>query len=216
MSRLESDLLNYNSKYIVDGVLKNKLGIKNQDELDKAERMITSYKLAKLYLEPINSKFDVEHYLSIHKFLFEDIYSFAGEIRNENISKNIPFCLPNFIYPELDRTLKEARSKVSTITNREELLVFITRLYSDLDIIHPFREGNGRSLREFIRQFISYICNKNNLEEYELDYSLIEDRNTYISAITKADAYLDYSELLNLFDSILVIKNKDKDYSQKM
>lgn len=216
MSRLESDLLNYNSKYIIDGVLKNKLGIKNQDELDKAERMITSYKLARLYLEPIDGNFDVEHYLSIHKFLFEDIYSFAGLIRDESIAKSFPFCLPNFIYPELDKTLKEARNKVSTITNREELLVFITRLYSDLDIIHPFREGNGRSLREFIRQFISYICNKNNLEEYELDYSLIEDRNTYISAITKADAYLDYTELLNLFDSILIIKNKDKDYSQKM
>lgn len=216
MSRLESDLLNYNSKYTIDGVLINKLGIKNQDELDKAERMITSYKLARLYLEPIDGKFDVEHYLSIHKFLFEDIYSFAGEIRNENIKKSFPFCLPNFIYPELDKTLKEARSKVSTITNREELLVFITRFYSDLDVIHPFREGNGRSLREFIRQFISYICTKNDLDEYELDYSLIESREQYISAITKADAYLDYSELLNLFDSILVIKKKDKDYSQKM
>ena len=215
MSRLESDLLNYDSKYLKNGVLINKLDLEEEQALNKAERMITSYKLAKLYLNPGKQTFDVNHYLSIHKFLFEDIYSFAGKIRDENISKQIPFCLPNFIYSELDRVLKTAFTKVSSIKSREELLVFITELYSDLDIIHPFREGNGRTEREFIRQFIDYICMINNLEPYYLDYSAIKSRDDYIKAIIKADAFLDYKDLLMLFDSILIVKAKQEVLEEK-
>lgn len=183
--------------------------------LDKAERMITSYKLAKLYLEPGSQTFDVNHYLSIHKFLFEDIYSFAGEIRNENITKGIPFCLPNFIYENLHDTLRKANGKVKTIDSRDKLLIFITELFSDLNIIHPFREGNGRCEREFIRQFMDYICKTNNLEAYYLDYSLIEDNNSYLNAVIKAAANLDYSDLLMLFDSILIIKPEEKEITEE-
>lgn len=215
MSRLENDLLNYNSKYLKKGVLINKLGLEDANLLDKAERMITSYKLAKLYLEPGSQTFDINHYLSIHKFLFEDIYPFAGEIRNENISKDIPFCLPNFIYSELDRVLKIALTKVNGINSREKLLTFITELYSDLDIIHPFREGNGRTEREFIRQFMDYICKINNLEPYYLDYSAIQNREKYIKAVIKADALLDYRDLLMLFDSILIIKPEEKEIDEE-
>lgn len=217
MSRLESDLLNYSSKYLSNGVLINKLGLETEEELNKAERMITSYKLAKLYINPGKQTFDVNHYLAIHKFLFEDIYYFAGEIRSENIAKRIPFCLPNFIYQELDRVLSNALKKVNTIDTRDKLLVFITELYSELDIIHPFREGNGRCEREFIRQFIDYICKKNNLKSYNLDYSAIVNREDYINAVVKADATLDYSDLLTLFDSVLVENKKMEvlDYDSK-
>lgn len=209
MSRLESDLLNYESKYLKDGVLINKLDVLDEESLNKAERIITSYKLAKLYLNPGEQTFDVNHYLSIHKFLFEDIYDFAGAIRGENIAKRIPFCLPNYIYPELDKTLKNARNMVSKLDNRDKLLVYITELFSDLDIIHPFREGNGRCEREFIRQYMDYVCKVNNLESYFLDYSKIENRDDYIDAVIKADAYCNYADLLALFDSILIVRERE-------
>ena len=61
MSRLESDLLNYDSKYLKNGVLINKLGLEEEQALNKAERMITSYKLAKLYLNPGKQTFGVNH-----------------------------------------------------------------------------------------------------------------------------------------------------------
>ncbi len=206
MARFEDDILDYHPKHMDGDILQNKLGIHEEDALNQAERMITSYKLAKLYLDPMKQTFDVDHYLAIHRFLFEDIYPFAGEIREESISKRIPFCLPQFIYFELKRTLKNAMSQISQITSREELLKFITVLYSDLDIIHPFREGNGRTEREFIRQLIDHICQKNHLEPYYLDYGLIEDREGYIDAVVKADALLDYGDLFLLFDSILVVR----------
>lgn len=211
MGRID-DLFDYQSPYSSqNGVLKNKLHLDDEELLNKAERILTSYKLAKLYLDPGKQTFDINHYQAIHKFLFEDIYPFAGEIRTEVISKRIPFCLPQYIVPELTRLLGELKYKIPKITNRDELLKFITEFYSDLDIIHPFREGNGRTEREFIRQLIDYICKTNGLEEYNLDYSLIEDKEEYINAVVKADALLDYSDLMVLFDRILVVKEKEKD-----
>ena len=215
MARIVDEILNYKSKDEDDGVLRNKLGIKDQESLSKAERMITSYKLAKLYLDPGEQTFDVKHYLSIHKFLFEDIYYFAGEIRTENIAKRIPFCVPDFIFSELTRVLKNARDNVYKIDSRDKLLRFIVELYAEVDIIHPFREGNGRVEREFIRQLMEYICKVNYLENYYLDYSLITDRNAYIDAVVKADALLDYKDLLLLFDSIMIVREKTVDYSAK-
>ena len=211
MSRLENETLNYESKYTVNGILKNKFGILDEEELNKVERMITSKKLVELYLNPGKQTFDVNHYLYIHKFLFSDIYDFAGKIRSENISKRIPFCLPQHIISSLNYVLKEAREEIKNINSRDELLVFITELYSNLDVIHPFREGNGRCEREFLRQFIDHICKMNNLEPFELRYDLIENREKYIDAVVKADSMLDFSELLKLFDSILMVKEQEKE-----
>lgn len=209
----ERDSLNYKSKYTVDAedkVLRNKLGIWDEDSLNEAERMITSYKLAKLYLDTGAQSFDANHLKSIHKFLFEDIYPFAGEFRRENISKRITFCLVQFIEPELDRTLKNAIKMVPKLVDRDTLLRYITELYSDLDMIHPFREGNGRTEREFMRQYIDFVCKKNNLPPYYLDYNLIEDRDAYIDAIVKADALCSYGDLMALFDRILLVREKEK------
>ena len=203
MSRLRSDLLEYNSKYVDEnGTLKNRLGITNQDDLDKADRMITTRKLAKLYLADIKPPFDEKKLYSIHKYLFQDIYDFAGEIRGENIYKSFSFCPPQNIHNMLRDTLNKANLISKSIDSKDKLLVFITELYSDLDVIHPFREGNGRTLREFIRQYMSYICKTNKLEPCYLDFSKTS-REKYISAITKADASSDYSELLGIFTEIL-------------
>lgn len=202
MSRLESDLLNYESKYEHNGVLDNKLGINNQDDLDRAERMITTRKLAKLYLQPTGDDLSPNHYLEIHKYLFEDIYSFAGEIRDEAITKSFSFCLPQYIYPQLEETIEKALKKVPQLNSRDAILVYLVKFYSELDFIHPFREGNGRTLREYIRQYLDYVCRVNNLDPLYLDYSNV-NRDTYIKAIVKADALLEYDELLELFNSIL-------------
>lgn len=209
---LRSKILDYKSPYTIDGndesALKNKLGITDQEELNTVERMMTSFKLAKLYTQTGAETFDTEHLLSIHKYLFDDIYEFAGTIRSENIAKSFTFCLVHLVPQNLKYTLDQAKKKIPTIKSRDELLKFITVLYSDLDMIHPFREGNGRTEREFIRQLIDYICKKNGLEPYELDYSLIKSRDEYIAAIIRADALLDYGPLMTLFDSILVVKEK--------
>ncbi len=212
MKNYEDDFFSFVSRSTdSNGVLKNKLGITDEKALDEVERQWTTYRLAQLYLNPGKQKFDVEHYLSIHKYLFDKIYPFAGEIRSEVTAKRIVFCLPQFIYPSLQILFKDARAKSDAIYDRDSLLNFITYLHTELDVIHAFREGNGRTNREFIRQYITAICRKKGLEDYFLDYSKIEDRNNYIEAVVKADSG-QIDELMILFDSILVIKDKEKDF----
>ena len=210
MSRLESDLLNYSSKYEHNGVLDNKLGITNQEDLDKAERLITTRKLTKLGLEPIPNDLSVQHYLSIHRYIFEDIYSFAGEIRNENISKSFSFCVPQYIYPQLTDTINNALKQIPRLDSRDKIIAYLVKMYSDLDFIHPFREGNGRTLREYIRQYLEVVCRTNNLEPLYLDFRNV-DRNTYIKAIVEADALLQYGHLAEIFYSILKPKSEEKE-----
>lgn len=207
MARVENELLNYQSKYEKDGVLINKLGITSPEELEKMEREITTFKLSKLYLNPGKQSFDINHYLAIHKYLFEDIYPFAGEIRNENIAKRTPFCLPQFIYPNLKYVLDEARHVMPTLTDIDKLVSYLAKLYSDLNIIHPFREGNGRAGREFIRQYIETTCKMNNLGEYEINFGEY-DKTDFINAVIKADISCDYSELEKMFRNMIKTRTK--------
>ena len=78
--------------YPDSNVLINKLGIKDHDELVTAEREITSLKIAMAKADKIDGDFDFEHLKNIHKFIFEDIYTWAGETRHVNISKGNQFC----------------------------------------------------------------------------------------------------------------------------
>ncbi|MCT4574099.1 cell filamentation protein Fic, partial [Bacillus thuringiensis] len=73
------------SLYTYDGtdVLKNKFGIKDQAELEELEKLITTAKIAELEIKPIPGNFDLDHLKKIHKHIFEDIYEFAGQIRQE-------------------------------------------------------------------------------------------------------------------------------------
>ena len=101
--------------YPNSNVLINKLDLKNAKRLEKAEKMIVLAKLYDLRQGKIKGNFDKAHFISIHKYLFEDLYPFAGEFRKENIAKDsFSFAEWEFIESELDRLLiklKEERSK---------------------------------------------------------------------------------------------------------
>ena len=216
MTRIE-EILDPKSKYTDENdVLLNELGLKDQDELTQAERMITSYKLSKLYLNPGKQTFDVNHYLSIHKYLFSGVYSFAGQIRDEVIEKSYTFCLPQYIYQYLKYTLEEANKSAKRVTNRDELLQFYFHYFVELDAIHPFREGNGRTEREYLRQLVEHICKMNHLDNYYFDFNLIESKEEYskacVMAVTAPDNELGLEmkkPLVNMFDRILVVREKE-------
>lgn len=91
-------------------VLKNKLNIRDQKLLKKAEEEITAIRQFELLQHPIKGNFTKTHLLNIHKFIFSDIYPFAGKIRREQISKgNTMFYPPNVIVRELDRVFEEMK-----------------------------------------------------------------------------------------------------------
>ena len=93
-------------------VLINKLEIRDTKKLLEYESKITAAKLLALRKQKITGNFDVNHLVSIHKFLFEDIYPFAGKFRNENIAKdNFMFAQYEYIEDELKRILDELKKE---------------------------------------------------------------------------------------------------------
>lgn len=145
-------------------VLINKLDIKDSKTLSDYEKRIVSLKLIALSKQGITGNFDVNHFVSIHKFLFEDIYPFAGKFRLENIAKdNFSFAQFEYIESELTRLLDKLKNE-NYLANysKSELASKLAYYWAELNVLHPFREGNGRTTREFLRQ----LALKNN---YSLD-----------------------------------------------
>ncbi len=135
-------------------VLINKLDLKTENQLEKAEKMIVLVKLYDLRQGKIKGNFDKAHFISIHKYLFEDLYSFAGKFRTENIAKNsFSFAEWEYIESELDRVLLKLKDEnLLEGLNKEDLAKRLSFYMSELNVLHPFREGNGRVIREFIRE----------------------------------------------------------------
>lgn len=144
-----------NSKYCYPGtdVLINIPGLREQKQLDAFERLVTADRLRIHGLRPVKGSFNFKHLCDIHQFIFKDVYPFAGKPRHEDISKgNFRFAHVRFIVPEANRLLSDLKQE----NHLKGLLFdeFINRLvyyFTELNVLHPFREGNGRSLREFIR-----------------------------------------------------------------
>lgn len=154
------------SKYCYpnSNILINQLNIKNAKDLQYYEAKITAAKSLGLRLQGITGNFNKEHFLSIHRYLFEDIYPFAGILREENIAKDeFRFAMWEYIEPELERLLNQLQ-KENYLQNlsKIELAKRLAYYLSELNVLHPFREGNGRTNREFIRQLAlknGYILN---------------------------------------------------------
>ncbi len=134
-------------------VLKNKLNIRNKDELKAAEEEFTAVKQLVLLQDPVKGYFTKTHLLRIHRFLFEDVYPFAGQIRREQISKgDTMFYPPDTIDRELNRVFATIHeNKLLKEKKASEQIQNLSWTMAELNIIHPFREGNGRSIRELIR-----------------------------------------------------------------
>lgn len=158
--------------YPDSNVLKNKLNIQDLDTLYNVERKLTSLRLMELLTKPISGNFDLRHLRSIHKYIFQDIYEWAGEIRTVNIEKGNMFCNVLFIESQAEEiflSLKKER-----FLNGMKYDHFVKRLayyFSEINALHPFREGNGRSQREFIRQLAlknGYVINFRMITEEEM------------------------------------------------
>ena len=154
-------------------VLINKLDIKDNKKLEEFERKIVLAKLYELRQNNQIGNFDIEHFVGIHKFLFEDIYPFAGLFRTENIAKgNFSFAEWEYIEDELMKLLNQLKEE-NYLQNLDKDM-FIKRLsyyMAELNVLHPFREGNGRTIREFIRQLAyknGYVLNLKNINPKEM------------------------------------------------
>lgn len=159
--------------YKDSNVLKNKLNITDNTILEDVERKLVIVKLFELRQNNNIGNFDIEHFVGIHRFLFEDIYPFAGLFRTENIAKgNFSFANWEFIENELRKLLDKLKNEnYLSGLNKEYLSKSLAYYMSELNVLHPFREGNGRTIREFIRQLAfrnGYILNLQNINPEDM------------------------------------------------
>ena len=195
--------------YFIDktDTLKNNLGITDKSELCSKEKSISLKKLAYLELFPIDGKFDINHLRAIHMFLFSDIYPFAGKFRTCSLAKKTQFYDPSIIEDELKKVLDKLNESINEFYDERKYSYVLANAYYNMMAIHPFREGNGRSAREFLREF---VLDKNKLLTFnvKLDFSKM-DKESFLTAVQYRYVYP--SLLEDEFYKALVPLEKDKE-----
>lgn len=189
------DSINSKYTYPASNVIKNKMDIKDEKKLEEYERQMVAFKLATIRKHKMPEKFDANRLKYIHEFLFSEIYDFAGKYREENITKD-NFMFAQFEY--IDENVNEILNKIDVEKLKEmsfdEKLKNISYYMTELNVLHPFREGNGRTIREFIRQLLNEL-------KLDIDFSKIEYEE--IIRVSKL-AVIDDTEQINLLKNSVV------------
>lgn len=133
-------------------VLINKLGIKDQNELDAVEKQITLLRGIQAEQQMEFKNVDFDFYKGLHCLLFGDLYDWAGCLRTINISKKGTVFCDHSQLENVGTKKFERLEKLGFLCGMQEGSFFdeLAELYHDMNMLHPFREGNGRTLRLFI------------------------------------------------------------------
>ena len=187
-------------------MLDNKLGITNEIELSKEEEKITKIKALELFDSGKINEFEVGTFkglADIHHYLFSDVFDFAGKVRDVNLAKG------NFRFAPV-MYLEDALNKIDNMP--QDNFNNIVKKYIEMNVAHPFREGNGRSTRIWLDMILKKEIGK------VVDWSKV-DKEDYLSAMERSPIK-DIEINLLLFnaltdkinDKIVYIKGIDSSY----
>jgi len=156
-------------------VLINKFDIRDEKQLNALEQSITSVLIAKASIEIPFENVDFEFYKSLHKYVFSDIYEWAGEIRKVNISKKgTNFCPVEKIEENGLRIFNNLhKSNFLKGLEGDEFTDKFVELYCELNYLHSFREGNGRIQRLFFSMLLNHNGKKIDFTEIDEDLFMI-------------------------------------------
>ena len=152
-------------------VLVNKLGLKCQQALDEAESVAVSLRLAQIESEAVDAPFTFAFYCDLHKRLFGDLYDWAGKLRTIDFSKK-----GTAFYPASE-LCKIGNAKFARLQEMNEfrglqpdrLVDEITDFYHEINMLHPFREGNGRTQRLFFTLLLRRLGHSISYAECDTD-----------------------------------------------
>lgn len=214
--------------YLYDDVpvLKNKFDIKSQETLYKVESDITFLKILDVDRAVKNEKFDFKHLKEIHKYIFGDIYEWAGNVRTVNIEKSedvlngksINYCDYSLIEKEATAAIKDLKSVNWEKLNLDDRAKLFSIKVAKLWQVHPFREGNTRTIITFAAQFAE-------ARNIPLDREMLRTHSQYVrkslvmSSIGKYSEYQYFTRIIK--DSMKKdiqpksIKERMKEYKEK-
>lgn len=178
-------------------VLINFFNLLDDEKLKELEKVYTLFRLSELKINHPKDPVDLDAFLEIHRYILQDVYPFAGELRKEMISKgSSSFAHPKFIEPELRRIFEDLKKEnYLKKLSREEFIPRLAHYLAELNALHPFREGNGRTTREFARQLALNAG-------YQLDWEKIPGTAEIINAFV--DSFnLNNQRLETILDEII-------------
>ncbi|MDQ0427990.1 cell filamentation protein [Planomicrobium stackebrandtii] len=189
----------HTSMYCYPGtdVLINLFDVQDEEKLKDLEKVYSLLRLSELQIQKPADPLDVQAFLAIHYYLLQDVYPFAGELRKEMISKgSSSFAHPKHIEVHLLKIFDELKAEnYLKELPRNQLISRLAYFLSELNALHPFREGNGRSVREFARQLLLNAG-------YRLDWEKVlepaEIINAFVDSFNK-----DNDRLEGLLDEIV-------------
>lgn len=181
-------------------ILKNRLNIKDAKQLKKVERHFSITRSYSLQKKKLPGNFSLKTLQYIHKELFQDVYEWAGEIRKVDIAKGTIFCLVPFIETQFQEFYSwlQRRNFLQNETDKNTFVKDVAYVLGEINMIHPFREGNGRTQRLYVEKLVEL----NGRFEICFDRASAEEM---IIASAKASV-CDYKPMEQLIDKCLFIK----------
>lgn len=183
-----------------DMVLQNKLGLTNSVELAREEERISKKKALDLFDTTVLEEFPVGSFAqlaAIHRYLFEDIYDFAGKVRSVNMAKgNFRFASVMYLQAALESIENMPQSTFEEIVEK----------YVEMNVAHPFREGNGRSARIWLDLMLKQELH------FVVDWSLV-DKDDYLLAMERSP--IKDIEIKHLLKRALTDRIDDRDVYMK-
>lgn len=176
-------------------VLKNKLNIRDPETLEEAERNITALRILELKQNTPKGKLTFKYFQKLHKQIFGDIYEWAGKVRNVNIAKGNMFCDCRFVEDMVEELFSELeKENYLQSCDTEKMADRLAYYLSEINALHPFREGNGRTQRLFIEILAERAG-------YEVDFSEVSAEEMVEAS---AKAFLrDYGKMNELMRRIV-------------
>lgn len=196
--------------YVYPGtsVLKNLRDIRDPDLLREFEADATSRRIRSLEQNPLPGNFDTRHLQALHGHIFQDVYPWAGEFRTINIARSgqFYFAFPQQIEPNLAKISTELKNE-RQLANLDKAAFSNRAAYymGELNAIHPFRDGNGRTQRAFVQQLAAR-------NDYSLDWTRISREQMY-AASEKSFREADNKDLAQAIRSTLE-PNKDQRFER--
>lgn len=205
-----------NTEYYYENkvILKNALAEMDLNTLKRIEPILVTYKTYLLHLPYCDDdkyrnewvkikygKFDSKHFLTLHEYLFGEIYDFGGRLRTE--STNDLFCRPQFILENLEQTFYEMVNIIEKVDTKKELVKFIAKYFGELNTIHPFEIGNDLCVREFLKEFVEHFT------DYRIEYyNLFKNDSLYkeFRVVCFESIMFKYDKLIQIFDDIITKK----------